>query len=161
MMSLDHVLSMLPDLTPDELEEVRRRVVALSSIGETDKDVDEDWLLFGIKEVLEARGLGQTVPPHFTVRNRRQFHGYMNKSEKVRQVLTKALPDMTKIERLKLARIMAECLADYLSNYRNVTLNTMLGNTDLMIQALDAAFPGYLSAGMVRVVLRGIPRAAG
>jgi hypothetical protein len=154
-MNLDQILSSIPKLSPEELEEVRQRVMALSAVNGV--MVQDDWLLSGILHLLDDRGLGDTIPTHFKIINRRQFHGYLGKSEKVRNTIIKAIPNLKKLEKLSLGRILAKCLAGKIEEFRPVTLNAMLQHVDLTLSALDQNFPGYLQAGMLWILLRGLP----
>lgn len=155
---LQTVLAALPKLTPEEIEQVRQRIQMLSAIS-AEPDVD-DWLLKGIITVLEERGLGESVPFRFRVTNRRQHHGYMSKSEKVRRLFESRLK-LTQLDKVALGQILARSLASYVEEFRTVTLTALLQHVDLVIPALDAAFPGYLQAGMIMVLVKGFPRAAG
>jgi hypothetical protein len=161
-MILDQVLELLPQLDPDELVMVRQRASALAALDGVQEEAEEDWLLNGIIAQLQDMGLGDLVPPGFKILNRRQFHGYLPKSEKLRKTIEKTLPGTTRLNRLALGKLLAKCLAAKVASFRPVTFHALLQHAELSLAALDAAFPGYLSAGLLPVILRGrFPRAAG
>lgn len=153
-MLLDQILSSLPKLTPEELSEVRQRVMALAAVDGV--AATDDWLLKGIVHVLADRGLEDTIPVRFKITNRRQFHGYLDKAEKVRNTLLRAIPDARKLDQLALGRLLARCLATRIEEFRSVSLNAMLQHVDQALPALDQCFPGYLQAGLLKVLVRGL-----
>lgn len=151
-MPFEHILSSLPQLSPEELAIVRERVMALSSLDGV--RVEDDWLLQGIIAVLGDLGLDDTVPLNFRITNRRQFHGYLPKSEKVRAVAERGISNATKLDRLALGRLLAKCLAAKIQDFRVVSLNAMLQHVELALSALDECFPGYLQSGLLRILIR-------
>jgi hypothetical protein len=155
-MILEEILASLPKLTPAEIAEVRQRVSALSAVDSI--PVEDDWLLNGIVQVLKDRGLGETIPSRFQITNRRQFHGYLNKAEKVRNTILDNFADAGKLDKIALGRILAQCLATRIEEFRTVSLNAMLQHVDLTLPALEDCFPGYLKAGFIRILTRGFPK---
>lgn len=157
---VDVILASLPKLTPAELAEVRLHISALAVLDGVPQI--DDWLLQGIMVILDDLGLGDTVPHRFKITNRRQFYGYLDKAEKVRSVCETSVPNMTKLDRMGLGRLLARCLASYIEKFRAVSLNALLQHVDLALPALEECFPGYRQSGHLRVVLRReFPRAAG
>ena len=155
-MKFNEILTSLPRLSPEELSEVRQRVTALSSLDGI--VVTDDWLLQGIVQVITDRGLGDTVPARFRITNRRQFHGYLDKAEKVRNTVLQAFPEARKIDKISLGRLLAQSLATRIEEFRSLSLNAMLQHVDLALPALDQSFPGYLQAGFLKILVRGFPK---
>jgi hypothetical protein len=149
----------LPLLTKAQMTDVRRRLGFL--IGGASEGQQSDWLLEGVLSELRRRGLGHMVPPSFTIRKSNSYHGYETQADRVRLVLTAAVPNMTLPETMSMGAIAAKCLADFILTWKRddggkfeVSLETMLHNIHQVPAALDAAFPGYLESGMMGFLLR-------
>ena len=158
--SLSQVLELLPQLDAEQLEEVRNHLNALESLTAA-PSTENDWLLQGVVAELRDRGLGETVPERLRLTNRRQYHGYIDKSARVRKFLEENLPGLTRMERSQLGRLAASCLAEFIAKFRTVSLAGMLQSIDLVPAAVEEAFPDYVRTGSLPALFRGLPRAAG
>lgn len=155
--ALAQVLDLLPVLTSTGLFRVRKNITALLALQgyrEAESGEESDWLLEGIIHELKNRGLGETIPRRFRIDKPQAYHGYLAKAERVRVTLEKAIGDLNRIEKLALGRLAARVLAGYIYSFREVTLPNLLGFVHLTIDAMEDAFPGYLSAGALRFVLK-------
>ena len=115
---------------------------------------NSDWLLYGFQSELKARGLGATIPSAFRIKSMRSFKAYGPKSEKIREALELAVPDLSMPEQVALGIIVARALANYISAWTELSLESMLHNVGRTMEALDSAFPGYLDAGMLGHLLK-------
>lgn len=160
--SLEKIIEALPSLDPDEVETLSKHLAALRSLDGV-KTTSDDWLLRGIMAELADQGLSSTVPHNFRISNRRQFHGYLGKAEKVRSFFEEAMGSMTRVEKTVVAVVGARCLAVHIGSFRNITFNSMLQHVDMIPTAVEEAFPGYIRAGLLRAALGGykLPRVAG
>jgi hypothetical protein len=149
-MEIQDIIATLPSLSAEELAEISIHIKALTSVDH--KADEDDWFLSGVLYLLEERGLGETIPNRFRISNKRQFRGYLPKSRKLRKTLEDNIR-LTKVDRIGMGRILARCLADYIEDFMEVSLSSLLYHADLALPALEKAFPGYLAAGMLRVVL--------
>lgn len=77
------------------------------------------------------------------------------------QVLGLISRELTPLEKMRLAQLAAEELARYLSKQTNkhndlipLGIKRMVYNADKTVEALDAAFPGYISTGLLSFILR-------
>lgn len=164
-MNLEDIIEALPKLNPAELEQVRLRIQALSALDGVQPGQD-DWLLKGIIRQMDDAALADTVPRNFKINNRRQHHGYADKAEKVRSTFQAAVPDLTRTEMSALGYLLARCLSQYISEFREPSFQAMLHHVDMVPAAFSKAFPDYLGNRTVAVVLRGLvglrkPRTAG
>lgn len=154
------ICALLPELTPEELAELRLRAKFLGGstappvAPEKPRDRSEaDWLLRGIEDELRRRGV--TGSGRLPVD--RIAPGWSKTSAGVRADLR------SHVERggahwrhpwAALGRVAARTLADYLARGRvKVTPRTMLLNADKIMAALDDQFPGYVESGMLHCCL--------
>lgn len=155
----NNLVRQLPLLTKEQMTDMRRRLAFL--IGGESVGQNEDWLLIGIFEVLRARGKGHTIPPGFTVKKSRSYHGFDTQADRVRQVLDEAVPNMTMTEQRGIGVLCARALADYIESWtksdgskHEIDLDKMLHNVGKIPNAVDFAYPGYLSSGMLGMLVR-------
>lgn len=149
---LSTVLLALPQLNADELKVVRSRVGASSSLAgsstvEATLGNGGDYLLEGLCQELRRRGaLGREkrLPARLIPQ------GYAEKAADVRDYFAKHLGTLSAGELSALGQLMGEALALYLEK-RGVPIapSTLLNNISKVPTAVDAAFPGYLEAGVL------------
>lgn len=150
------ICALLPELTPAELAAVRLRAGFLgggSGAAPAQEDhFTDDWLLRGLEDELRRRGLlGRGRAPVV-----RLVPDWAKRSAKVRTDLLGFLGFLgrsgggVKRSEAALGRLAARALADYLAAGRvPVSPKTLLTNVDKVLLAIDAAFPGYLEAGLL------------
>jgi hypothetical protein len=149
------ICAVLPVLTPAELEQVRARAGFLAGTATTGspRPADEpDWLVRGIEDELRRRGLLGTGKLPAT----KLVPAWAATSAAVRADLRRAV-ERTRPWRhpwAALGRAAARALASWLvAAHIPVTPRTMLLNADKTLLALDAAFPGYVEAGLLHCAL--------
>lgn len=160
---LDAVLSAVRKLTPQERTTVMLAITAQDRLPTTPKKKGEnasaDWLLPGIEYELRRRGLfsGNFTPAMITS----LAPGYTADSAQVREDLKKRLTKsgpITYTELLGFGRLCAECLASYVKDHSGEAIplgpKTMLRAVPDMLTALNHSFPGYLTAGILRGMIR-------
>lgn len=117
---------------------------------------DEDWVLYGILAELQRRGLEpEAIHLKLSVTS---YHGYVDGSAAVRELLEQAAPGLSAVEKRALGVVAGRELARFLENQRHtgVARDTMLNNVRSIPQALEVSFPGYMGARMLGVIIRGI-----
>jgi hypothetical protein len=156
--SLDSVLDLLKDLTSPELEIVRKHAIAYAGIGPKRRipinEVREDWILDGILYELQRRGLGDTIPGEFFIRNKQSFAGYAERSERVRKMFDGYFS--TTYDRLAFGRMLAHSLAKKVDEFAPISLDTLLRNVGLIPEAFDSAYPGYISNNMLPMLIKAL-----
>ena len=155
---MKQVASLLLDLQPDELKQIRLRVTTLLS-GKTaavlsGKPVTQDWLLEGITLELRRRGLWSQkakLPVKGLAPN------YLDAASLICEQLLKAMQGpMPATLQMQLGLLVARALADYLLLIHvPVGPKTMLQNVDKLLLAVDESYPGYVEAGILRLCLSG------
>jgi len=152
--TVDQVIKSLSLFKPGDLQKIKSTATYLLQTEERAKNnqLDTDWLLDAIIHELNGRGLGRTVPPHFRIKSMSSFQGYPDRSRQVRDWLVEQVPEMHPSERAYLARISAWCLAESIQNWGEVSLQTMLRYVGSIPQALERQFPGYIAAGLLKMV---------
>lgn len=152
-------------MSPGELRDLRARTSALLSDDapaaeqSSRPDHDVDWLLCGIEAELRARGM---LTSGFRLRADVICPKYAALSRPAAATLRDAVGKNPRARVLAaLGRMTAECLAAHLEAMRvPVTPRTMLQHAGDAAAAVDAAFPGYLASGMLRMCI-GLERRAG
>ena len=92
----DTIVSRIPEMTKQQMTDLRRRL--LFFMGTKDSSPDQDWLLQGILTVIRERGMGNMIPPNFRIKNTKSFGEYETQADRVRELLSNAIPDMTVVE---------------------------------------------------------------
>lgn len=160
MVTLKDILETLPKLKPAELEKISQHLTALrvteSSRNKGSEPAGSDWLLAGILFELRRRGLlsSKNIPAKEI---KRWAPRYESEANEVRGVLIKAFggaPPQPN-ELVALGRLAAEALAaDLNGGPAPVCLTTMLRRVSSIPGAVDAAFPDYISCGVLSALLR-------
>ena len=150
--ALAQVLELLPQLTDHGLQTVKQHIGALSQF--VPKATHDDWLLDGIMHETANRGLSETIPRYFKIKNDSSYAGYAQKAERIRATFETVLPGMSELELQALGRLAARVLAKHVSAYRGLSFGTLLASVHHIPEAIDAAFPGYLANGMMKFVIR-------
>lgn len=156
-------LGLLPKMTQEERKNLR---VALGQLRGTvvspsasDKISADDWLFDGIVKELARRGLVYRLRDAAGIR--RMAPNYEEDSMLVRGALEKSLkhgmPDFRPAHLTALGKASARCLANYIVSWKSqpqLGLKLMLVNAGRILEAVDNAFPSYISSGMVSVLVQ-------
>lgn len=147
MKDYDEVKKAIPYLTQAEVKDLLNRCKSLLR-RETDTS---DWLLEGI--VYELRLHGIVIPSTDKITKLSDYPAYSEKSDNLRALLEDQGIN-SRIEKRQLAIICAKCLIEYLKDFTDVSLPTMMRFIDHLPQAIERAFPGYLQCGMLPFMLK-------
>ena len=118
----------------------------------------DDWLLPGLEHELRKKGLLMT--PLSPARLQSWAPNYHRDIVPLQRGLMKKFKENpTRAEQLAFGRLCASCLYDYLATVANqgtypLGPALMLRRIAEVPAALEAAFPGYLTAGMISKVMR-------
>jgi hypothetical protein len=151
--NVNEVLLSLGGLTRAQLEEVRKRAAFLlqHKVGPAPVE-DEDWLLAGILAELRRRGLESRDT--FRLKKPASYAGFQTQSENVRESILAATPGLSAVRRRALGEVAARSLADFLASWPvEVNRDNLLRHVGRVTEALDWAFPGYLTAGVLGLVV--------
>lgn len=162
MVNFSRLLKELPELTAEQLKQIRDRTTILLQTSSSDavpssttagKDLDEpiDWLLEGYLTELRSRGISVGIKQTL-----KQVPGYKADSLMVRQHLLSASgQSMRTSQRLVLGRVAATALADWLAMANvPIRLKTLLQHTAHVPEAIDASYPGYQEAAVLGALCR-------
>lgn len=115
----------------------------------------DDWLFRGIVDELASRGLKYHT--NSVAEINRIAPNYAEDSALIRSELEHnlrgRLPQPKYTQLLILGRSAAQALAEYRS--APLGLQWMLRNVDKTLEAIDAAYPGYISSGCIDHLVRG------
>lgn len=161
---LDQVLDLIKDLTSPELEIVRKHCAAYAGIGPKKRipisEVREDWILDGILHELRRRGLGETIPGEFYIRNKQSFAGYAERAERIRTLFETSNRmywlTSTTATKISFGRMCAQLLAKKVDEFAPISLDTMLRNVGLIPEAFENAYPGYISSELLPMLIKAL-----
>jgi hypothetical protein len=145
----EHVKETLPKLTQTQLKDLSNRCKAL--LSRSDEKVDEDWILEGL--ITELRLQGISVPSIAKIKSASHYPSYAAKSQDLRTSLETKYK-LTKIQKRQLSKICIKCLIEHVRGFSDVSLWTLSNHIDEIPQALDKAFPGYLSSNLLMFLLK-------
>ncbi len=152
-MSTDYkqMLSSLTLLDRGQLEEIRRRAAFLLQHKTSPAAAeDEDWLLAGILAELGQRGQDDR---QFRLKRASSYAGFQTQSEHVRQMLERAAPDLSLVERRALGEVAARSLALRLERWTDVNRENMLRYVGQVPEAVEDCYPGYMASGLLSAVV--------
>jgi len=161
------VLDALPRLSPEQRSEVRGKLRALDamdggsrirqfSIPDPEHFSNRDFVFDGLMMELGDRGLisSAAIP---ALKRSKCYKVYSSKVSPVAELLfdpKHGIPNQTTI-RLALCRLAAKCLCDDVLRWATLSPSLVLANVDKIPEAIEKAFPGYLSNGLLKqLVLR-------
>ena len=152
-MDYEDLLVSLTQLSRVQLEAVRQRTAVLLQLKTgTGITVEEtDWLLAGILTELRRRGLD--ARDNFRIRSSSAFAGFQTQSQSVRALLERVAPDLTMVQKRALGEVAAYELARLIT-WTSPSREVMLMNIARAPEAIDRAYPGYLEAGLIHLVIR-------
>ena len=151
------LVSSLPTMSKSQLTKLRQHVAFLlqhSPIDPVQPVEDEDWLLRGILTELDRRGLN--VGKDFKIRRDSSYASFRAQSESVRAHLLRMVPNLTAVQRRALGEVCGRELALYLASWQSapeINRHTMLTYVSRVPEALERSFPGYMAAGLLKMVI--------
>lgn len=150
---LEKLIDCLPDLTIEQLKEIRTRCSYFIQQRTKPNQSNDDYILSGILTELEDRGLGATIPKSFKIKNNRSFAAYLTTSEQVKNHLELSIPNMTFTQKKALGIIAARCLAKHILSWNgDISLETMLKFVSRIPASLNYYFPGYVECGLLHLI---------
>lgn len=158
MVEFKDIMGSLRSLSRTQLEAVRKQAAYhlqhQSSRGSAPVE-EEDWLLLGLLTELRRRGLDGR---DFKIKSSSSFAGFQTQSVGVRELLLTAVPGLSAVQRRLLGEIAGYELARYLESWsppKEISRANLLMYVSRVPEAIDRAFPGYMAAGMLGLVVSG------
>jgi len=151
----EDILATLPHLSREQLGNIQKKCAAAIALAGGKRSGDDDWLLRGIHVELIRRGLEEErLQP---IQAKGANAGFTTQSERVRSVLEKGAPGLSRNELYVLGEIAAQCLANHIDSWDKggLSISTLMRNVSRVPEAVDRAFPGYLEAGFLGMVVHG------
>lgn len=152
----DDILATVPKLSSTELRNIIKFCNAALSFRGAERHTDageDDWLLRGVLAELDSRGL--YAPSGFKIRSGTAYKGYTAKAAVVRDTIERAAPDMDITQLRLMGEVAAHELARMIT-WKTLSLEVLLDNINLVPEALERSFPGYIAAGLLHLVIRRI-----
>lgn len=156
---LNTIISLLPKLSTAELKTLQDRIKALQQFNghshdeESSSSSPEAQALDAVHEVLKGIGVELTQPP--LLRKRANMPAFREDLKSVMAFLENNGAPLTRIERQTLLNFGVELL------YKNMTEmgvpisgTTVIRHFHRIPAVFNAAFPGYASAGLLRMIIR-------
>jgi hypothetical protein len=156
MKPYDTIIDLLPQLSADELNDIKIRVSLLSQYAVNSPGDIDDWLLRGIVKVSQDKGFGDEIPKILLIPNNRSYRGYRDKAKRVRGLFEHAIKRLSKVEKAILGQLCAECLYAKLQRYRGGGFLGLMHSVELVPEAFEEAFPNYLQMGLAHIPIRGL-----
>lgn len=154
-MTVQELIQQLPKLSKAELEQVRHRIQLLGPRAfpaAAVREACDDWLLAGFANELRRRGIliGK-------VHKNLLPKAWETSSAAVREHLTRGFSGkLQRAELVVLAQLAAEQLINHLIKLDlRPSPKLVFSNVEKAPAALEAAFPGYWSARVLHLCLRG------
>lgn len=155
-MQLERILATLPTLSRDQLTQVHVRVAALLGVthaSAAQAKTEDGPFHFAIAEVLRQHNV--TGVPTFLLQRARWWSSCVSKLTWAEQWLAEAFATKDVMSLRRAALISVEALVLY-ATYNGAPLSTRLlyNNLANVPAAVDRAYPGYKSAGLLPVLLQ-------
>lgn len=146
--TVPEILLALPTLSKADLEKIKLRASLLIGSTPATPTADQElWLCTGFMHELKRRGLGAFMVAGLPAERVRFIQDYLLQGFGDTQT--------KQVERLALAELAANALANYLAKGKvPISAKTLYANIDKVPQALEASFPGYWNARAFWVCLQ-------
>ena len=165
---INEILSRIGQLGADELLRVRKAIDAMLSLkgvkvstATTQEPADKGkrsegtpvMYLAHIRTEMQLRG--HPPPGLYTLTKSRWYKNFSERVYDVDEWLKTAAPKMSSIQHEALVRICFRCLGDKFERMKlGHSIQNYMTRLDLIHEALDQAFPGYLESGMIGYIVQ-------
>jgi len=112
----------------------------------------DDWLFDGLADFLINHGK-VNGNWRYSIQQNERYLIYLKKRDEAQAFLAELIPEGDSRARAQLMRLVAIALSDLLTERQIFYPSTMLSRVDLIPEAIDRAFPGYVQAGLFRSIL--------
>lgn len=149
------ILTELAFCSPEQVRQIRDRLGLLYPVQ--DEAPLDSFVLEGLRQELIRRGLLSARSKFQLQQLKGRAPDLMKNVAVVEEFLLKNFKrNANPAEKALLGQIAAGALLELLVSWnRSLNYTTILRNVPNIPTALDAAFPGYISAGMLSMVIRG------
>lgn len=142
----------LEDMTQRELKEL---IAKAKFLLETHKELSTDECKSDYALLHELLSTYFKLPPYFVFKRGKYFSKFIDAVTNVDQFLEKYFPGATEPQRIALKKKFIKCTIVYLEGIKlNVNLATFIYNYANIEKVVNKSFPGYLQAGMIKLLLR-------
>lgn len=153
---IERLHKILPELSRSQLEQVRDRVdFLLQASGEEEEVIDDHRLFYEalVKGVSIAARID--CPPFKVFCQSRYFSYFVEKLPPILMFINTNLPNLKKVERIKLYGICANVLVRQLQDQNvPISIGSVCTNLHRLPELVEKAFPGYIAAGLFSVLVR-------
>ena len=143
-------------LSDGDVADVQRAINIRKSAKPKQMQANKDWLLEGFIDLLTRRGL---IITDGELLRKEAYQTWCKHLPRVLDWLEslEKTQGLSVDDRPKLALLCAQAMADYLEARDLFKVATMLSQSDRIPEALDCAFPGYISCGLLGLAVRSKP----
>ena len=162
--AFDTIRKLLPKLSAQRIHDLRLLLDTYYVAPPTNNNTS-DWLLSGIRDEMNRRGLGcPPLTPKFVNKDA------LAQAAAVKEILTKSARrgggSLSTAQWLALGKVCAKALATLISNWKvqdettqawkpvPFSVRMVLTNIAKVPEALEAGFPGYLESGLLHFLVR-------
>lgn len=144
------------DLSPANLHRLRDKVNCLIQLSGVDEDDRDDGRLFYdslIQSISEATG--KRCCPHKAFTRTRHYAIYKKKLPDVLEFIGENLPTLKRLERVYLFGVISNVLITNLQDIKvPVSVGAACRHLDRIPELMDDAFPGYIQAGLLTMLVQ-------
>ncbi len=163
-LAADKIKSLLPDLQEHELQEIMGRGSVLLSVSSTTRPLignsegggsGEEEAFYQACYILLRKKKRQPPEWYQFIRTRGNKVKFYEGFSHVHNFLIDFIPNITRVEKRVMYRMVAKAIIDYLIERREpLGMVNITEHLQFVPDMMDEAFPGYLECNMGRAVLR-------
>ncbi len=110
-----------------------------------------DWLLHGF--MTELKGRNMWTKSFSELGMQRYYRKFVKSSVELREYFEEAIPGMSRREKMLLGAMLAKALANDLSKWAKVCLESMFSNVELIPAIINKELPDYLRTGFLGAMI--------
>ncbi len=152
---IEHAILSLSPLNLDRLKAKINGLILLSSPSQGEDQGDDGLLFYDALSHAISEANGKKHLPYPVFKKNRYFPMYKKKLPDVLKFLGENLPTLKRIERMYLFGIVSNVLVTNLQDIKiPVSIGAACRHLDRVPELMDNAFPGYIQAGLLRMLVQ-------
>lgn len=158
--TVESILQLLPQLKDAELKQIADRIAItlgknIIRLSDDARYVQNDPFVSALLEQLRARFGNDATLNSFAVTKTKAWERYLKTIRTgVESWGARNTVGFSKLEQTAFWKICARAQLDYVGTFTETNIRTALWYAGDIAEAFDRAFPGYLEAGLVRLLVR-------
>jgi len=145
----EEIAQSLSGMSQPDRDYLLSKLEALRKFDPVDDD-QSDWLFYSFVQELRSRRIWVDFK---AIKAKTSYKKFIKQSKEIRDWLEVGIPGMTRVEKIKLGGRAAKLLADDLTLWAKLSLDSMIANVNLIPALLDQQLPGYRQAGWMGLLV--------